>query len=110
MVNSNMEARVSFRFTHLNKLQAFTLVREVIGAWYEESLPSNSYVGLVALTEDNLDDINDFYVRQRVDVSQCDIFVSVSSEQATQEVLLPRVVNRMLKYIDCRLTCALSEV
>ena len=108
MKNSNMAANVSFRFNDLNKLQAFTLVREVMEASYEEVLSSNSYVGLVALTEHNLDDINDFYVRQRVDVSQCDIFVS--SEKTTQEIAVPNVVNRMLKYIDCRLTCAFTQV
>jgi hypothetical protein len=108
--NSSTEAKISFRFNSLNKLQAFTLVREILGSSHEESLKNNGYVGCVPLTDNNLDDINDFYVRQRVNIEECDIFVSVNSESSTKIISLPVVVNRMLKYIDCKLTFSFTVV
>lgn len=108
MKNSTNEAKVSFRFTCLNKLQAFTLVREIIGSTYEAHENHNHYVGYVPLTECNLDLINDYFVRQRIEVDACDIFVSVSAESGTQVVDIPEIVNRMIKYIDCKLRCSFT--
>jgi hypothetical protein len=100
--------KISFRFNRLNKLQAYTLVREISGSSYEENLRNNCYVGSVPLNNDNLDDINDFYVRQRIDIEQCDIFASVSS--GFTAVTMPAVVNRMLKYIDCQLVFSFTVI
>lgn len=103
MKNSNTGANINFRFNSLDKLQAFTLVREILGSSHEEELLNNCYIGFVPLTDCNLDDINDFYVRQRIDISQCAISVSVTSDSGTKTLEVPFIVNRMLKYIDCKL-------
>jgi hypothetical protein len=110
MENLNIPVKINFRFNHLDKFQAYTLVREILGSSYEEKLSNNCYVGSVPLSNDNLHDINDFYVRQRVDMEQCDIFVSVSSDSGTTEATMPAVVNRMLKYIDCKITFSFTVV
>lgn len=110
MNNSNIETKISFRFNRLDKLQAFTLVRAILGSSYEENLASDCYVGYVPLTKQNLDDINDYYVRQRVEIEDCDIFVSANSTSATNIIELPAIVNRMLKYIDCKLTFSFTAV
>ena len=111
MNNSNIEANISFRFNRLDKLQAFTLVRAILGSSYEEpKLASDCYVGYVPLTKENLDDINDYYVRQRIEIEDCDIFVSANPTSVTNIIELPAIVNRMLKYIDCKLRFSFTAV
>jgi hypothetical protein len=102
--NSNSKAEISFRFTRLDKMQAFTLEREILGSSREHQVDNHCYIVCVPLTDNNLDDINDYYVRQRIDLEACDIFVSVSSGSGTNTFDIPAIVNRMLKYIDCKLT------
>lgn len=104
MVNSNTEAEISFRFNNLDKMQAITLEREILGSLRENHVENNSYVVCVPLTVNNFDDINDYYVRQRIEIEACDIFVSVTSDSGTNILDIPVIVNRMLKYIDCKLT------
>ena len=107
MNKSNSDGDVKFRFTQLNKLQAFTLEREIVGASFEErsdNAEHKYYIGLVPLTHSNLDDINDFYVRQRVALEASDILVSVESDSGEKTLTVPDIVNRMLKYIDCKLS------
>ena len=104
MENLSPKVEISFRFLNLNKLQAYTLGREVPDSSYREHSEEGCYVGFVLLTKLNIDDINDFYVRQMVEIDDCDIFVAVESELNTNTVDVPPVVNRMLKYIDCKLT------
>ena len=104
MKNSNNTAEVSFRFTRLDKMQAFTLEREILGASREGHIEDNYYVVCVPLTKANLDDINDYYVRQRIEIEACDIFISVSAGSGSHRYNIPAIVNRMLKYIDCELT------
>ena len=110
MNNSNIEANISFRFNRLDKLQAFTLVRAILGSSYEENLACACYVGYVPLTKENLDDINDYYVRQRIEIEDCDIFVEANPTSATNIIELPAIVNRMLKYIDCKLRFSFTAV
>jgi hypothetical protein len=102
--NSKAETLISFRFNRLDKMQAFTLEREILGSLREDHVENNYYVVSVPLTDKNFDDINDYYVRQRVEIEECDIFVSVSSNTGTNIFEIPLLVNRMLKYIDCKLT------
>jgi hypothetical protein len=102
--NSTTKTEISFRFNRLDKMQAFTLEREILGSLREDHVENNYYVVSVPLTDKNFDDINDYYVRQRVEIEECDIFVSVSSNTGTNIFEIPLLVNRMLKYIDCKLT------
>ncbi|MDX2370200.1 MAG: hypothetical protein QNK36_17630 [Colwellia sp.] len=110
MDNSNPEVEIDFRFLSLNKLQAYTLEREIIGSSYRKHRKSDCYVGCVPLTKSSIDDINDFYVRQMIDIAECDIFVSVVSKSDSSIVDVPVVANRMLKYIDCKLTYSFTVV
>ncbi len=108
--NSNSKAEISFRFTRLDKMQAFTLEREILGSSRQRQVENNNYVVCVPLTDSNLDEINDFYVRQRIEIEACDIFVSVSSDSGTNTFEIPAIVNRMLKYIDCNLTFSFTVI
>jgi len=108
--NSNNETEISFRFNRLDKMQAFTLEREILGSSRNSHIDNHSFVVHVPLTESNFDDINDYYVRQRVLIEDCDIFVSVSSKAGTKVSEIPTIVNRMLKYIDCKLTFSFSVI
>ncbi len=110
MENSNPEAEISFRFNNLDKLQAFTLVREILGSSYEEDLSNNCFVGYVPLTQKNFDDINDYYVRQRIEIAECDIFISITPTTDENIIAIPAIVNKMLKYIDCKLTISFTSM
>lgn len=103
---------VRFRFRQLNKMQVLTLCRELEGVSYSENVESEgkllplSFEALVVLKAENLDAINMFYVRQGLNVSNCDIFVSVKGVDTTS-FTLPAIVNQMLKHIDCPLSFSL---
>jgi hypothetical protein len=53
---------------------------------------------------DNLDDLNIFDVRQQIPLPNCEILVSVISENPTDTIEIPMTVNKLLKHIDCKLT------
>jgi len=105
---SNTDVEINFRFLKIDKFQAYSLVREIFGSTYEEQVESNCYIGNVPLTKQNFEDINDYYVRQRIEIQACDIFVSANSASKMGIVEIPAIVNRMLKYIDCKLTFEFS--
>jgi len=110
MKNSKTNNEISFRFCRLDKLQAFTLEREILGSSREEQVENNDYVVRVPLTDNNFDDINDYYVRQRIEIDACDILVSAIASADSNVIEIPVIVNRMLKYIDCKLTFSFSIV
>ena len=110
MTKSNTEAEISFRFNRLDKMQAFTLEREIVGSKRKDHIEDHYHVVCVPLTDMSFDDINDYYVRQRVDIEDCDILVSGASDSVTNVYDIPVIVNRMLKYIDCKLTFSFTVV
>jgi hypothetical protein len=104
MTISNTEAEISFRFLCLDKFQAYSLTHEISGSSHEKHPINETYVASVPLTAQTFEEINDYYIRQRIELGACDIFVSVNSTSDTGIVDVPVIVNRMLKYIDCKLT------
>jgi hypothetical protein len=94
----------SFRFLSLTRLQAITIEREVPGATQQKHWQNDCYVGYVALSHDNLQDIANFFVRQQIKVEECDLFIAITSPLQTNTVAAPDLVNQMLKFIDCKLT------
>ena len=113
MSQLNEQANSSFRFLNLNKLQALTIEREVLGASQRKNTSSDSYIACVTLQQDNLEDIVNFFIRQRVQVDDCDLLVSIASCSYSATVEVPNLVNQMLKFIDCKLTISyevLNEV
>jgi hypothetical protein len=105
-----MEIEASFRFLGLDKLQAITLEREIVGASQRKHFKHDCYVGSVPLVDQYIEDINNFYVRQRVRIEECDIFLSIVTESSSNIVEVPEIVNRLLKYIDCKLTFSFTVV
>lgn len=104
------EVNITFRFLRLNKLQAYTLEKEVLGASYKMPLNKEYYVGCVPLNASSVHEINDFFVRQNVELDNCDIFVSTVTEYDSYIIDIPNIVNAMLKYIDCKLTYSFTVV
>lgn len=105
---------LDFRFRRLNKMQVITLSRELEDVVYTETLEIDSklspyrFDALVRLSSNNLDAISMFYVRQGLNVSQCDILIRVNPA-VTPCFTLPAVVNQMLKHIDCPLSFSLQS-
>ncbi|MFT5707370.1 MAG: hypothetical protein ACI9ES_001661 [Oceanospirillaceae bacterium] len=106
MTNLTETVNASFRFFNLNKLQAYTLEREVSGSSKNQHIRNDNYDGSVILENDNLEDIFDFFIRQRIDTSECDILISIAKRIDAEITVVPELVNRMLKFIDCKLTVA----
>lgn len=110
MINLTETVNSSFRFFNLNKLQAYTLERDVSGSSKTAHTDNGSYDGSVTLRSDNLENIFDFFIRQRIENSGCDILVTISTNIDTNIVVVPELVNRMLRFIDCQLTVAFTIV
>ncbi len=98
---------VYFRFSKLTKMQALTLEREVMFSSsvrecddFDER--TTTYIGLVLLNQQSLHDINDFFVRQKVELIHCALCLKKSSAPDIEESV-PPIVNEMLHYIDCQL-------
>lgn len=108
MSKTPQEVNVYFRFLKLNKMQAYTLKKELMGADFHSGSSDGEYLGTVELSEMSLHDINDFFVRQRLPIVDCDILLSTTSSQLGSFLNVPNVVNNMLKYIDCPLTIELN--
>ena len=98
-----MDFNTSFRFLKLNKLQAYTLKREVAESSTKYIEKKDSFVGTVPLREELFDSLIIFFERQKISIDECDIFVSVFSEKDSEVVDIPFTVNKMLKYINCKL-------
>lgn len=97
---------VHFRLTKLDAMQAYTLKREIEGAYFIKRDDTDVFVGMVPLRETLFDDLNDYVIRQQIQYDACDILVE--AKNTTGEVAVPRVVNKLLKYIDCKLTYTCS--
>jgi hypothetical protein len=100
---------VDFRFLQLDKMQALTLVREVQGASYSLGPNANCFIGCVPLLESYMDDINHFFIRQKVLENECDILIALPPESQQHSLSVPLSVNRMLKDIDCQLTFSIAS-
>jgi hypothetical protein len=96
---------------NLNKLQAITLAREVQGSVYYEHVEPNCYLGTVTLTEEleNLDQLNIYHVRQQILLHDCDILISVTTDNTLDTIETPRLVNKLLKHIDCKITFSFKK-
>lgn len=122
--DANESTTASFRFLRLDRMQAYTLKREIAEASFYENTDTGDFVGLVPLKEPVFDALNDYLIRQQISYDACDLFVQtklasagaeVSSGSRTlcksehkPEVSIPREVNKILKYIDCRITVAVQ--
>ncbi|MEP3925708.1 MAG: hypothetical protein ABJM37_08455 [Gilvibacter sp.] len=105
-----IKTQVSFRFLNLNKLQGITLTREVTGATYHANNTNGRFTGCVALTGklDNINDLNVYFVRQQVILDDCDILITVTSQNRPSKIEVPMLVNKLLRHIDCKITIALT--
>lgn len=99
---------VLFRFLSLNKMQSFTLKKELFDVTTTEVELNKLYTGLVPLTELNFDDIIDFYIKQQLSIEQCDISILVKSSNHGQSYPIPNIVSKMLKHLECSLSVSVS--
>ena len=103
----NTTVSVSFRLLKLDMMQAYTLKKDIRGAHFYHSSVEGVFVGVVPLHEAIFDELNDYVIRQQIQYDDCDVFVEAIKSAEAREVSVPRVVNKILKYIDCKLTYAL---
>jgi hypothetical protein len=104
-----MSVGINFRFLKLNKLQAITLSREIEGASYSALDDTQHFVGSVPLVENKFDDINHFFIRQKIAMEDCDLLINSAPLANSTEFTVPIRVNQFLKGIDCKLTLTCSD-
>ncbi|MDP6880823.1 MAG: hypothetical protein QGF15_08105 [Alteromonas macleodii] len=110
---TDSQTSVHFRLTKLDAMQAYTLKREIEGAYFSkrkefvDEKGSGAFIGMVPLKESLFDELNDYVIRQQIQYDDCDIYVE--SQIANGDIAVPRVVNKLLKYIDCKLTFAFAK-
>ncbi len=98
-----------FRFSRLDIMQAYTLKKEITGAWCYKDDSTDFFIGLVPLEERFFDELNDYVIRQQINYDACDLLVKAKSTNAPlTEISIPYAVNKMLKYIDCKITVAIE--
>lgn len=104
-----MQVGILFRFLQLNKMQAITMSREIKGATYDAKEGTEFFIGSVPLFEENFDDINLFFIRQKIAIEDCDVLISSNTLDGKSELAVPVMVNKFLKDIDCKLTVSLEK-
>lgn len=104
MTKATQNVSVSFRLLKLDMMQAYTFKKEINGASFYKLDDESIFVGTVPLSDDLFDELNDFVIRQQVQYDDCDIYVESPACAVSNGIDVPRVVNRMLKYIDCKLS------
>ena len=110
---TDSQTSVHFRLTKLDVMQAYTLKREIEGAYFSkreelvDEKGSGAFIDMVPLKESLFDELNDYVIRQQIQYDDCDIYVE--SKIANGDIAVPRVVNKLLKYIDCKLTFAFAK-
>ena len=105
-----MKVIVYFRFLHLNRLQMLTLESEVANV-QRQQISEHQYVGYVRLDELWLiDDISNFSVQQQIAEEDCDILLMPQSATDTGILTADKIVNQMLKHIDCCVSFSTSNM
>lgn len=104
MTKATQTVSVSFRLLKLDMMQAYTFKKEINGASFYKRDNENNFVGTVPLSDELFDELNDFVIRQQIQYNDCDIYVESTVSASSTGIEVPRVVNRMLKYIDCKLS------
>lgn len=100
---------VLFRFLSLNRMQSFTLNKELMDAYCIEVEEKKQYIGMVPLTDINFNDIIDFYIKQQLKLDDCDITIKVNVSETQGHHSVPTIVSQMLKHIECSLSVTLSH-
>ncbi len=104
------EPSVLFRFLDLNAEQAKDLVSAIPGSRMGKHHKTGAAVGCVTLgSADMVQPILSFIEKHTVPSEQCDVFVSIFTENDTELWDVPRVVNQLIKAVDCQLVFSFTS-
>ena len=94
----------SFRFLCLTDAQAAELSKGISGAECRKRKDNSFNIGVVELREEVIGSIVNFYRLHNVALKDCDIFLSLTTESDSEIWEAPKLVNEILRSVDCRLT------
>ena len=102
---------VAFRFLALTPQLGKELQRNIPTSTLSRHFKTKKVVGCIPVTcRTKIKQIAEFQRTHSVALADCDVFVSVSTDRDTEIVDVPKIVNRIIKEIDCRVvfsfTCA----
>ena len=95
---------VKFRLLELTEELAKRFVEEVSQSKYALNFKKTNFVGVVPLNDKTMPELLMFYKKYNIDAETCDIFMSISTGNDTEVWSAPKIVNRLLKHIDCEIT------
>lgn len=94
---------VSFRFLALTPKQGQDLKTAIPGSELAQHFKTRKVVGCVPLNgRTRIEPIICFAEAHGLKSKECDIFVSVSTDRDTLLVDVPRIVNQIIKAMDCQ--------
>ena len=97
-----MKAFASFRFLNLSENQTKELSALIPDVEFGEHYKTKENVGCIILDNSKyIEQIGVFAKQHSFKPTECDIFVSIASENRDEVWRAPRVVNNMLKIFDC---------
>ena len=98
-----MKMTVSFRFLALTPQQGRDLMAAIPGTRLGRHFKTKKVVGCISVTSrTKIDQIAGFQRTHGVKQSDCDVFVSISTHRDTEIVDVPRIVNRIIKKVNCQ--------
>lgn len=105
----HFKAWAKFRFLALDEIESECILKEVTGSRSKKHFKEPCFVGVVPLEDTSvIAEIARFYEKYNVEKSNCDIVLSISTEKDTEMWSVPKIVNEMLRVIDCKLTVSFT--
>ena len=97
-----MRALASFRFLNLSDIQAKELADLIPNVEIGEHFETKNNVGCINLDRStSIEEIGVFAKQHEFKPTDCDIFISIASENQDEIWRAPKAVNNMLKIFDC---------
>jgi hypothetical protein len=103
--------RVIFRFLALTPKQAKDLKAAFPSCELGRHFKTGRLVGCIALnSRSKIDPVVSFKTAHEVKAKDCDVFVSLLTDNDTGIINVPDVVNRLIREIDCRIVFSFTSV
>ncbi|MBA6231322.1 MULTISPECIES: hypothetical protein [unclassified Colwellia] len=104
-----MYASASFRFLTLNEKQSKELITLIPTVEMGDHYESDYMVGCIKLIDNgNNEAIEKFRNLHSLKPTDCDIFVSITSEKRDEIWRAPKVVNNLINIVNCPLVFSYS--
>ena len=93
-----------FRFLDLSEKQAMELKAAITNVDIDTHYKTGNFVGSIELLDtDVVVQISEFRIKNRIAVRNCDVFVSIASNNHDETWRAPKTVNYIMNIVNCPL-------